>query len=200
MTSERERSKWEEALAEIARLEERARAAEKHARRERERGREKRAQAEAQRAQWTETARLGERARAEVQRSRERERGREERAQADALRAQWTEIARLEERARAAKRHARWEEFTKSEERPRSEEESARSEHARSAHFLLEVAVRLLPPSERDRYLEEFRAELLDIPRDTRLAHARSLLRGAFVLRLRRGLTNKAADVRRAKH
>jgi phage repressor protein C with HTH and peptisase S24 domain len=197
MTSERER--WEEALAEIARLAERARAAEEHARRERERGREERAQAEAQRAQWAETARLGERARAEVQR-RERERGREERAQADAVRAQWTEIARLEERARAAKRHARWEALTKSEERPRAEEESTRSEHARSAHFLLEIAVRLLPPSERDRYLEEFRAELLDIPRDTRLSHARSLLRGAFVLRLRRGLTHKAAGVRRAKH
>lgn len=71
----------------------------------------------------------------------------------------------------------------------------------RSEHFLLSIAVRLLPPSERDRYLEEFRAELLDLPRNTRLSHALSLLRGVFVLRLRRGLKNKATDaaVRRAK-
>ena len=42
----------------------------------------------------------------------------------------------------------------------------------RSAHFLLTIAVQLLPQSERDRYLEEFRAELLDVPRDMRLSHA----------------------------
>jgi hypothetical protein len=70
----------------------------------------------------------------------------------------------------------------------------------RSAHFLLAIAVWLLPLSERDRYLEEFRAELLDIPRNTRLPHALSLLRGTFLLRLRRGF-KKVTDVaiRRAK-
>jgi hypothetical protein len=71
----------------------------------------------------------------------------------------------------------------------------------RSAHVLVETAVRLLPSSERDRYLEEFRAELLDVPGETRLRHALSLLRGVFVLRLRRGPKNEAADAaaRRAK-
>lgn len=131
---------------------------------------------EAQRAQWAKTARLEKRVRAEAQR------------------AQWTEIARLEERAREAERRARWEERTQAAERARAKEESERSEHARSSQFLLAIAVRLLPPSERDRYLEEFRAELLDIPRDTQLSHALSLLRGAFVLRLRRGL-KKPTDV-----
>jgi hypothetical protein len=199
MTSERERSEWAEAQraqwAKIARLGECVRAAERRSRWERERGRVERAQTEAQRAQWAATARLGERVRAEAQRSRwERERGREERAQAEAQRAQWAAIARLEERARAEAQRSRWEEHAQSEERTRAEEESARSEHARSSHFLLAIAVRLLPPSERDRYLEEFRAELLDIPRDTQLSHALSLLRGAFVLRLRRGLT-KPTDV-----
>jgi hypothetical protein len=69
-----------------------------------------------------------------------------------------------------------------------------------SAHFLLAIAVRLLPQSERARYLEEFRAELLDVPRNTRPSHALSLLRAVFVLRLRRGLNRAAdADGRRAK-
>jgi hypothetical protein len=119
---------------------------------------------------------------------------------AEAQRAQWAKIARLGECVRAAEQRSRWErergreEHAQAKERARAEEESARSEHARSSHFLLAIAVRLLPPSERDRYLEEFRAELLDIPRDTQLSHALSLLRGAFVLRLRRGLT-KPTDV-----
>jgi hypothetical protein len=39
-----------------------------------------------------------------------------------------------------------------------------RAERTRSAHFLLAIAARLLPPSERARYVEEFRAELLDVP------------------------------------
>ena len=43
-------------------------------------------------------------------------------------------------------------------------------------------------------YLEEFRAELLDIHPGRRLWHALSLLRGTLVLRLRRGHNNKAAD------
>jgi hypothetical protein len=60
--------------------------------------------------------------------------------------------------------------------------------------FLLTIAVRLLPRSERDRYLEEFRAELLHLPSDTRLWHALSLLRGVFVLRLQGDAKNKAAD------
>ena len=66
---------------------------------------------------------------------------------------------------------------------------------------LLAIAVRLLPSSERDRYFEEFGAELLDVPCGTRLRHALSLLRGNFVLRLRCGHKNKRADaaVRRAK-
>lgn len=108
--------------------------------------------------------------------------------------------ARLEERAWSEEQRARWAERALSEERARLEER-ARSERARSSHFLLAIAVRLLPPSERDRYLEEFRAELLDIPGDTRLSHALSLLRGVFVLRLRRGLRKETADaaVRRAK-
>jgi hypothetical protein len=59
---------------------------------------------------------------------------------------------------------------------------------------VLAIAVRLLLPSERDRYLEEFRAELLDVPGDKRLLHALSLLRGVLVLRLRRGL-KKAINV-----
>jgi hypothetical protein len=205
MTSERERSERAEVQrarwAEIARLGERAQAAAEHARWERERGREERARAEALRARWAETARLGERARAEAQRSRwERERGREERARAEALRAQWAEIARLGERARAAERRARWEERARSEEQTQLEER-ARPERARPAHLLLAIAVRLLPPSERDRYLEEFRAELLDVPRESRLPHALSVLRGVFVLRLRRGLKKEAteAPARRAK-
>lgn len=74
-----------------------------------------------------------------------------------------------------------------------------RSKQTHSAHFLLAIAVRLLPHSQRARYLEEFRAELLELPRGMRLRHALSLLRGVFVLRLRRGPKNKAANVRRAK-
>jgi hypothetical protein len=196
MTSERERSgREEEARTQLAQLHKRVRAAAEHAQRERERGRAERARAEAQRAQWAETARFEERARAEAQRAQwERQRGREEWARGEALRAQWAEIARLEERARAAERRARWEQLTQSQDQAQSEKENARSQHVRSAYFLLAIAVRLLPPSERDRYLEEFRAELLDIPRDTRLTHALSLLRGAFVLRIRRGL-KKATDV-----
>jgi hypothetical protein len=78
----------------------------------------------------------------------------------------------------------------------------SRSGDVRPLPVVLAVIVRLLPPSERARYLEEFRAELLDIHPGRRLWHARSLLRGAFVLRLRRGHNNKAADaaVRRAKN
>jgi hypothetical protein len=74
-------------------------------------------------------------------------------------------------------------------------------EQARLARFLLATAMRLMPRLEGIRYLEEFRAELLDVPEDTRLSHALSLLRGVLVLRLRRGLKDKAADaaVRRAK-
>jgi hypothetical protein len=70
----------------------------------------------------------------------------------------------------------------------------------RRVRFLLKIVVRLLPPSERDRYSEEFHAEMLDVPRDTRLSHALSLLRGVSVLRLRRGL-KKATDaaLRRVK-
>jgi hypothetical protein len=66
---------------------------------------------------------------------------------------------------------------------------------------VLAIAVWLLPPPERARYFEEFRAELLDIPSNTRLSHALSLVRGVFVLRLRRGFKNTASDVagRRAK-
>jgi hypothetical protein len=64
----------------------------------------------------------------------------------------------------------------------------------RSVRFLLATAMRLLPQSERARYLEEFHAELLDLPRNTRLSHALSLLRGVLVLRLRRGLRDKTAD------
>lgn len=136
-----------------------------------------------------------ERARSEERRARWEKHVREERARSEEQRVQWAERARLEERARSEVRRARW------AERARSEEERARSERARSSHFLLAIAVRLLPPSERDRYLEEFRAELLDVPRDTRLSHALSLLRGVFVLRLRRGLRKEAADAaaRRAK-
>lgn len=80
-------------------------------------------------------------------------------------------------------------------------EQCPHSEPGRSERLLLGAAARLLPPSERDRYLEEFRAELLDVPGDTRLSHALSLLRGVLVLRLRRGLKKEAADAvaRRAK-
>jgi hypothetical protein len=96
------------------------------------------------------------------------------------------------EQARLARQQRR------SERRLRSEQARlARSERLRTAHFLLAIAVLLLPPSERDRYLEEFRAELLDVRRDTRLWHARSLLRGVVMLRLRGDAKNKAA--RRAK-
>jgi hypothetical protein len=67
--------------------------------------------------------------------------------------------------------------------------------------FVLAIVSRLLPPSERARYFEEFLAELLDLPRTKRLRHALSLLRGVLVLRLRRGLKDKATDAaaRRAK-
>lgn len=68
----------------------------------------------------------------------------------------------------------------------------ARFEPARSADLLLVIAVRLLPSWQRARYLEEFRAELLDISRSTQLRHALSLLRGVFVLR-RGGVKNKGA-------
>jgi hypothetical protein len=76
-----------------------------------------------------------------------------------------------------------------------------RLERLRSAHFLLAIAVQLLPPSERHRYFEEFRAELLDVHRDSRMRHAWSLLRGVIMLRLRREPKDKAADaaVRRSK-
>lgn len=71
----------------------------------------------------------------------------------------------------------------------------------RPVRFLLKIIVRLLPPSERDRYSEELHAELLDVPRYTRLSHALSLLRGVLVLRLRRGPGKEAANaaVRRVK-
>jgi hypothetical protein len=76
-----------------------------------------------------------------------------------------------------------------------------RLSRARFAHALLADTVRLLPSSKRDRYLEEFRAELLELPRNMRLRHALSLFRGALVLRLRGDAKNKTADaaVRRAK-
>jgi hypothetical protein len=76
-----------------------------------------------------------------------------------------------------------------------------RPERARSSHFLLSIAVWLLPPSERARYIEEFRAELLDLVGNMRLRHALSVLRGVFVLRLRRGLKKETADAaaKRAK-
>jgi hypothetical protein len=75
------------------------------------------------------------------------------------------------------------------------------AEPARTERVLLAIAVRLMSSSERDRYSEEFRAELLDVPGDTRLSHVLSLLRGVFVLRLRRGSKKEAADasVRRLK-
>jgi hypothetical protein len=86
------------------------------------------------------------------------------------------------------KREPEWARVARSERQRLAELE--RSERLRSAHFLLSIAVHLLPPSERDRYLEEFRAELLDVQRNARLRHARS------------GPTAKAADaaVRRAKN
>jgi len=113
-----------------------------------------------------------------------------------------TKRARLaEERARSAEAdawlagelvrvrevRARWK-----EELPQSAEERERLEPVRSARFLLATAVRLIPQSERARYLEEFRAELLDVPRGRRLWHALSVLRGVFVLRLRRWPKNAA--------
>jgi hypothetical protein len=69
-----------------------------------------------------------------------------------------------------------------------------RAGRARAERILLAIARQLLPSSERDRYLEEFRAELLDVPDDTRLPHALSLLRGVFVVRLRRGFKKEATD------
>ena len=63
-----------------------------------------------------------------------------------------------------------------------------------SVGFVLTIVARLLPPSERSRYLEEFLTELLDLPHNTRLRHALSLLRGTFVQRLRRGHKDKAAN------
>jgi hypothetical protein len=80
-------------------------------------------------------------------------------------------------------------------------EEPTRSDPRWTGHFLVAIAVRLMPQSERDRYLEEFRAELLDIPRETRRSHALSLLRGAVVLRLRGDAKNKTAHAaaKRAK-
>jgi hypothetical protein len=44
------------------------------------------------------------------------------------------------------------------------QEQHVRPKLVRSTHFLLAIAMRLLPPSERARYVEEFRAELLDVP------------------------------------
>jgi hypothetical protein len=101
-------------------------------------------------------------------------------------------------RRQREQRLARWQREQREQRLARRRE---RLERLRSAHFLLAIAVQLLPPSERDRYLEEFRAELLDVQRDARLRHARSLLLGVIVLRLRRGLKNKVADaaVRRVK-
>lgn len=67
-----------------------------------------------------------------------------------------------------------------------------------AARFLLAGAGRLIPQSERDRYLEEFHAELLDLPRRGRLRHALSMLRGVLVLRLRHGFKNTAGAARKA--
>jgi uncharacterized membrane protein len=64
----------------------------------------------------------------------------------------------------------------------------------RSARFLFKIIVWLLPPSERDRYSEEFHAELLDVDPGTRLRHVLSLLGGFFVLRLCRGLKKEMTD------
>jgi hypothetical protein len=75
-----------------------------------------------------------------------------------------------------------------------------RTGHARSVHFLLAIAVWLLPLSQRARYLEEFHAELLDVARGRWLWHALSLLRGVVVTRLCRGLKRATdAAVRRVK-
>lgn len=76
----------------------------------------------------------------------------------------------------------------------RLEEEREWVEQARSGRFLLATAVRLIPRSERARYMEEFRAELLDIPRGRRLRHALSLLRGVFVLRVRHGARKQGSQ------
>jgi hypothetical protein len=185
---EEQRARWEKSV----RLDE-------HARAERTRAvtaRLERAQLEKQHAQLEERARLEEWA-ARLKLGRLEERAQTERGR--------VEGARLE-RARSEERRARWERRAllearaQLEERAQSQEKRARSKHVRSSHLLLAIAVRLLPPSERDRYLEEFRAELLDVT-DTRLSHAMSLLRGVLVLRLHRGLRKEAADaaVRRAK-
>jgi hypothetical protein len=74
--------------------------------------------------------------------------------------------------------------------RPREWHAWPREGHAWPVHFMLAIAVWLLPPSARDRHLEEFHAELLDLPPARRVWHALSLLRGAFVMRLRRGFKN----------
>lgn len=180
-----------QAAAKRAQLEDSTRAAVERAEREWIRGRKERARAEEQRAHWTETARLEERARAQ-RAELERQRGREEAARTESRRTQWAEIARLEERARAAERHARWEQQTQFENRAPLEEKIS-TYQARSARFLLAIVVRLLPPSERDRYLEEFRAELLDTPASAQWSHALSLLRGVVVLRLRGEAKKKGA-------
>jgi hypothetical protein len=105
-----------------------------------------------------------------------------------------SDLTRLEGRVRALKYHVRRSERLLLKER-------RFWERTLTVHFMLTIAVWLLPPSERDRYLEEFRAELLDVPDDTRLSHALSLLRGVFVLRLRGGFKKEATDAaaRRAK-
>lgn len=78
---------------------------------------------------------------------------------------------------------------------------SARSQpcRTRTAQFLMAITVQLLPSAERPRYLEEFRAELVDLPRSQQLRHVLSVFSGVFLLRRR--LEKKAANAaaRRAR-
>jgi hypothetical protein len=119
---------------------------------------------------------------------RQAERAWEDRARAERMRAEQVRFEQMRAKwARADQRRL--------ERELRSDQARLRrSERLRSAHFVLAIAVQLLPPPERDRYIEEFRAELLDLPRNMRLRHALSLLRGVCVLRLRRGFKNTTGD------
>jgi hypothetical protein len=64
------------------------------------------------------------------------------------------------------------------------------------ADALVRIACRLLPAGRRDRYLEEFRSELFDLPRRYRLCHAGRLLWVAPAIRFREGLRERPSATR----
>lgn len=85
----------------------------------------------------------------------------------------WREQVEYEQERNAAARRQR------KEERKRQRQDEGKSP---IAHVLVTMVKYLLPVEHRERYIEEWRAELGDLPRLRRLQHLLGLLRSALVL------------------